>query len=83
MTTTKTTLEALTDLDCPQATIEGATSADLVRALGAIADGAPEGDEPTLYALDAILVELGFRPDVDRASRRWLDGIHRGVLAQL
>jgi hypothetical protein len=59
-----------------------ATSADLVRTLGAVAEGAPEGDEETLHAMDALLATLTFRT-VDRPTRRWLDRIHRGVLDQI
>lgn len=63
--------------------LETASSADLVRSLGSLADGAPDGDPDTLDALDAVLCALSRRSDVDKKSRRWLETIHTGVRQQL
>ncbi len=67
------------DLDA----LDQADSGSLVYTLGQLADGAPEGDTETLDAMDAVLVTLEARSDVDAPTRRWLGRIHTGILEQL
>lgn len=70
-------------LDSNYAALENSTTADLVVALGEVAETGCDGDLETLYAMDAILCELDLRNDINPSDRRWLTRQHRGILEQI